>query len=98
MIISGKQVESILRIYGKQGAQGVKAKPAALGAGKCDEVTISADSAIRQRAVQAAKETPDVREEKVSDIREALAAGTYKVSEREVAEKMIFRALIDRLV
>lgn len=44
-----------------------------------------------QIAKNAVSKTSDVREEKVAEIKEALASGTYNVSAQEIAEKMVSR-------
>lgn len=44
-----------------------------------------------QIAKNAVSKTSDVREDKVAEIKEALASGTYNVSAQEIAEKMISR-------
>lgn len=44
-----------------------------------------------QIAKNAVSKTSDVREDKVAEIKEALASGTYNVSAQEIAEKMVSR-------
>lgn len=42
-----------------------------------------------QIAKNAVNKTSDVREDKVAEIKEALASGSYNVSAQEIAEKMV---------
>ena len=42
-----------------------------------------------QTAKDAVKSAPDIREDKVGDIKEALTSGTYNVSAQEIADKMV---------
>ena len=44
-----------------------------------------------QTAKTAIKASPDIREDKVSRIKDALATGTYNVSAQEIADKMVSR-------
>lgn len=98
MIISGKQVQNILKIYGKQGTEAVKPKAPVNQVNKNDQVNISKESAVLNRAVQAAREPYEVRTDKVEELKEGLATGTYQVSNEEVAEKMLYRAILDKMI
>lgn len=42
-------------------------------------------------AKQIVAKTPDVREDKISEIKKRMEAGTYKVSNRDFAEKVVNR-------
>ncbi|MGE5380699.1 MAG: flagellar biosynthesis anti-sigma factor FlgM [Methylocystaceae bacterium] len=98
MIISGKQVQNILKVYNKQGTEAVKPRNTVNAVNKNDQVSISQESAVRQRAVQAAKEPYEVRSDKVEELREGIATGTYQVNDEDVAEKMIYRAILDKMI
>ena len=50
-----------------------------------------------QVAKQAVKEAADIREDKVKEMKEALASGTYNVSGEEFAEKLISK-FFDRTI
>ena len=100
MIISSKQVQNILRIYNKElssgkssGVSGLKGKNVGT-----DELALSGESRIKQRAFQAVRQADDIRQERVDLLREQISSGTYTVTDDEVAEKMISRAIIDRLI
>ena len=63
------------------------AKSSAAGSG--DNVEISRAAQDYQLAKKAVGEAPDIREEKVKDIKEQLASGSYNVSAVEIADKMV---------
>lgn len=46
-----------------------------------------------QTAKAAIKDAPDIREDKVAGIKDALATGTYNVSAQEIADKMVSKYL-----
>lgn len=56
---------------------------------KDDKVEISQFGKEIHLAKKAIKEVPDVREDKVQEIKAKMAAGTYEVSMSDVAEKML---------
>jgi negative regulator of flagellin synthesis FlgM len=98
MIISGTQVQNLLKIYGNEGANKVDKKQFGKIAGKNDELAISNESRIKQRAMQAVKQAEDIRLDKVNQLQEEISSGTYAVTDDEVAEKMIARAIVDQLI
>ncbi|HIH96840.1 MAG TPA: flagellar biosynthesis anti-sigma factor FlgM [Thermoplasmata archaeon] len=105
MIISNNQIEKVLQGYTKQvdnrknktvDAAGKKANPATVG--KSDTVSITKKSKEFQKAMEVYSKLPDVREEKVEDAKERIEKGTYKVSSHEIAEKIVYRSLVDKVV
>ncbi len=54
-----------------------------------DCVEISQIGKEYQIAKQAVAATPDIRLDKVNDIKERIASGTYNVSAKELADKLI---------
>ena len=98
-MISKTQLLSVLKVYGKDiGVNKVDSPQAAKAAGKLDQLAISSESKTKQKAMQAIKQAPDIRPELISDLQERISAGTYTIKDDEVAEKMINRAIVDRLV
>lgn len=98
MLISKTQLQNILKVYGK--APGAKVGGVASGqaATKNDELAISRESRITQKAMQAIKQAEDIRMDRVTELEERISAGTYTVSDDEVAEKIIETAILDRLI
>lgn len=56
---------------------------------KRDQFEISQSAKDYQVAKKALSQTPDIREDKVADIKNAMASGTYNVSAQEIADKMV---------
>jgi negative regulator of flagellin synthesis FlgM len=54
-----------------------------------DLLEISQTGKDYQTARQIVARTPDVREDRVNDIKQQMAAGTYDVSAQEVADKLV---------
>lgn len=66
---------------------------------KKDEVSISREAMDYQlvsKAVKAIKELPDVREDKVAELRARIETGNYNVEGREIAEKLLTRSIDKR--
>jgi len=98
MIISKTQVQNLLQVYGKnKKINNIESASAARSMRK-DALAISDESRIKQKAMQAIRQAEDVRMEKVQELRERISAGTYTLTEGEVAEKMIERAIVDRQI
>ena len=57
--------------------------------GKQDAYEISQSAKDYQVAKKAVAEAPEVREDEVARLKEALASGSYNVSSQEIAEKMV---------
>ncbi len=70
-------------------AGSVKAAAKAKTANFSDKLEISEMGKGYQIAKQAVTRTPDVREEKVRDIKERIEAGTYNVSIQDVVDKLV---------
>lgn len=54
-----------------------------------DEISLSSIGKDMQVAKNALVGTPDVREDKISDIKSRMSNGTYKVSNEDFAEKLM---------
>lgn len=54
-----------------------------------DRVEISSDAAVLAKGMETIKSTPDVRADKVAELKKAIQAGTYKMDAAKIAEKMI---------
>ncbi|RKI30839.1 flagellar biosynthesis anti-sigma factor FlgM [bacterium 1xD8-6] len=57
--------------------------------GKKDAYEISQSAKDYQVAKKAVAEADDIREDKVAELKEALASGAYNVSSQEIAEKIV---------
>lgn len=56
---------------------------------KRDSFEISKSAQDYQTVKKALSQSSDIREEKVSEIKSAMASGTYNVSAQEIADKMV---------
>lgn len=54
-----------------------------------DKVSLSSASKEMQTAKDAVSSTPDIRQNKVNEIKQAVENGTYQVNAGQVADKMI---------
>lgn len=100
MIISNTQVQNILKIYNKDLKSSSQNKAEAVkpaSSGK-DELALSGEGRIKQKAFQVARQADTFRQDRVDELREQISSGTYTVTDDEVADKMISRAVVDHLV
>ncbi|MEG6585004.1 flagellar biosynthesis anti-sigma factor FlgM [Dendrosporobacter sp. 1207_IL3150] len=97
MIISGKQIQNILKAYGdskiEKGTKTEKTSPAY----KKDEVILSSQAQEFGQILQNIKNSSDVREDKVKELTERINSGNYNIDAKDVAEKMIGRLMADKL-
>lgn len=56
---------------------------------RADQVQISAQARALQQLDRAVRESPEVREERVQALREAIQNGTYQVDAQTVAERLL---------
>ena len=54
-----------------------------------EQYQVSQSGKDYQIAKNALSEIPDIREDKVKELKEALTSGTYNVSSQEIAESMV---------
>ncbi|NMA01083.1 MAG: flagellar biosynthesis anti-sigma factor FlgM [Clostridia bacterium] len=69
-------------------------KPESIG--KKDEMSISNEAQVMSKIMQRVKETPDIREERVNELKQQIKQGTYSVSADNVAEKLLKGALFSK--
>lgn len=105
MIISNQQIQEVLRLYGANRIQGKGTKeqhPAKAAEPESeqgvDRAELSAKALDHQKLREAVLKTPETRDDRIQQIREALDKGSYNVSAEDVAEKMLGRLLVDYLV
>lgn len=63
--------------------------------GRADVVELSERSRLVARARELAAGAPEVRQDKIDDVRSRLAAGTYNISGRTVAEAMLKKSITE---
>jgi negative regulator of flagellin synthesis FlgM len=93
MNISNKNLISLIKTYTDTGIDKAgKGGPAAKkgdSAQATDEVRLSAFSQDIQKIEAGLQQIKDVRQERVQELKARIEAGTYDVSGKEIAEKMI---------
>lgn len=96
MKISSQQIYQIARLYSQERAVNVKkAYEPTLGK---DCVSLSAEGKEAQAIRQKLAEVPDIRQDKVDELKRAIQSGSYRVSGKDIADKMLGRILADILI
>ncbi|MCF8127234.1 MAG: flagellar biosynthesis anti-sigma factor FlgM [Deltaproteobacteria bacterium] len=62
-----------------------------------DSVELSTEAKIMQEAIKVLGTLPDVREEKVEQIKQQIADGTYEIDSKKISEKMITESVVNNL-
>ncbi|GAB4558573.1 MAG: hypothetical protein Kow0047_03770 [Anaerolineae bacterium] len=92
MIISDKLPPQISRAYATQpNAQVERPAPnrAQTGASGRDELSLSEEAHILQQAVAAAKAGPDVRADRVAELKRMIEAGQYEIAIEELIDRLL---------
>jgi len=63
-----------------------------------DKVRISTQAKEFQRAYELIAKVPDVREDKVTPLQDAIKSGTYNVRGEQVANKLIEQTILDTIL
>lgn len=90
------KIHNIPRVMKAYNQKKVYSAGKAEGVGKRDEMSISQEAQIMSKVMQKIKETPEVREEKVQEIKQQLSRGTYSVKADQVAEGILKGILISK--
>ncbi len=98
MIISNKQVQSILSM---DQVSGSKKKGNAVNnpnsVNKADSLVLSDRAQGLQFATEQVLKSPEVRAEKITELKNRIQDGTYQVSSSDIAQKMVGRSLVDEI-
>jgi len=101
MIISNSQIKSLLSLYARRDSEISRAprkEAEKVLTGDAYKVAISADVQAYTAVRDAIMNLPDIREDRLIQIEKMVKSGTYEVNDEEVAEKMLGRTLVDKLV
>lgn len=101
MIISNTQIQSLVVQYLKQDAKFTPSKSEDSGKFSnrgTNRTAIAQDFHALSAAKELIRDLPDIREDRLARIQQQVKSGTYEVTDEEVAEKMIGRSLVDKLV
>jgi len=99
MKINGN-IEKIMRIYKKQPVQNKKANRVSKTetVHKSDKIELSREAKDFQAALDAVKQIPDIRQDKVEEIKSKILTGAYNVSAEEVAGKIVEGIIINEKI
>jgi negative regulator of flagellin synthesis FlgM len=81
----------------KENQAGSKAQDAQKSGQAKSAVKWSADSQLLSEGLELAKAAPDVRSDKIAQIKQAIQNGTYKADSKKIADRMIQASLEDDL-
>lgn len=96
MMISKTQIQQVLKQYGENTKVRKSDKTSAAPMQQKDSVVLSKQGLDIQQMQKALKDIPDVREEKVQEVKEQIRSGNYNVSGEEIAEQILGRTVVDR--
>ncbi|MFH1146314.1 MAG: flagellar biosynthesis anti-sigma factor FlgM [Pseudomonadota bacterium] len=74
---------------------GIEKGPGSTQSPVADQVNISPASRDVQKVQEVLKSTPDVRAEKVEELKQKVNSGQYKIDSQEIANKMIKSLITD---
>ncbi len=92
--VQGSEISQAGKAKATQGAKKVDhsqnaEKEAKVGSGESVKAEISSRGKEMARAKEVANSAPDIREEKVAELKRRIAAGKYNVSPEAIADKMV---------
>jgi negative regulator of flagellin synthesis FlgM len=98
MIISNKQIQSIqsLNQVTESKKKGNVANKSAT-ANKADSLVLSDRAQGLQFATEQVLKSPEVRAERITELKKQIQDGTYQVSSSDIAQKMVGRGLVDEI-
>ncbi|MDU2063407.1 MAG: flagellar biosynthesis anti-sigma factor FlgM [Sporomusaceae bacterium] len=98
MIVSGSQIQNALKIY-QNSKNTEKTKGISFSSTKQnpDQVVLSPQVQEFGRVLQKIQAATEVRDDKVAELSAQIDSGTYQVSGRGIAEKMLGRQVVDYL-
>lgn len=96
MKIFNNGIDKLMQAYRKQevNKNSIKSKRVS----KNDQLNLSDTARDYQVAMNAIKNVPDIRKEKVEAIKEQIRTGTYKIDEGKIAEKILESINFDRKI
>ena len=85
-INNSQNVQQILKAYNKSVSKVKKTEETKF---KSDKIEISESSKDFQVAMKALEDTPEIREDKVAELKKKIADGNYQPSAQDIAKKML---------
>jgi flagellar biosynthesis anti-sigma factor FlgM len=99
VMISGTQINQVLKVYKAQGMVRSLSSGSQGGTGSVtkDDVKLSVSAQDMDRVREIVQKLPDIRYERVKPITDRIAAGTYTVDPNDIADKLLGRLLADKI-
>jgi negative regulator of flagellin synthesis FlgM len=96
MIVSGSQIQQVIKLYGEQNKITKTTSTDKAGSvQKKDEVILSSEAQGFGQILKTLNTMPEVREDRVKGLSEQISSGNYNVTSKEIAEKMLGRLAVD---
>ena len=89
------QIIQYINQHAKTAEKNQAAAPSGASFFPVDRVELSSSSRLIQKIQEAAQAAPDIRAEKVADLKKKIADGTYQVSSDDIAGKILKDILIE---
>ena len=81
-------ITKIPKIFNKQKSYRVQEKPVSISSGK-DELSISGAGKDFQTVLKTLRDVPEIREDKVKELKDKISSGTYNPSGKQIADKIV---------
>ena len=92
MKINNNNISKMLSAYNKQSLNTSKLKEnESTRLKRKDEINISDEAKEIQSLMKKLKDMPEVRQEKINEIKEKINSGNYEIDPEKIAEKMLLR-------
>ena len=85
-VFNNPQIQQVLKSYQKTVAKTEKSEPAAMAQ---DKIEISDAAKDAQVAMKAFNDVPEVRQDKIDELKSQIQSGQYKPSTEAVADKLL---------
>ncbi|NUL81554.1 MAG: flagellar biosynthesis anti-sigma factor FlgM [Armatimonadetes bacterium] len=95
MRISIDEARNVARLYQAEGE--VSIDLASVTPPTTDAVTLTDDAELVKEVLAEVKAQPDIRDERVTELKAAYESGQYTVDAKAVADAIVRRALADRI-
>lgn len=95
-IFNNPSIQKAMNVYNKSNNKSVE-KVETTKQSK-DKIEISEKAKEYQVAINAFKQLPNIREDKVKELHEKIKSGNYEVSGKEIADKIIDGIMIDKKI
>lgn len=94
MKITGSQYKQIAKMYQKKASRRIEKGDS----NQSDKINLSREGKELKRIHEKLNQTPEVRMEKVKQLRKVVQQGTYQVSGEKIAEKMLEGIIINKVI